>query len=116
MQKKTQANNFPSFCGGLAYILTVPAIRKLVSASLSTKSSDFLWLDDVFITGILALKAKVPLINIEHLYEPRDLGPVPTPTAPIYSRSRSRRQRAKIVDYLIYGPGSRETLNRSLND
>ena len=60
-----KADNFPSFCGGLAYILTVPAIRKLVAASLSTKSSDFLWLDDVFITGILAIKAGVPLISIE---------------------------------------------------
>ena len=61
----SQADNFPSFCGGLAYILTVPAIRKLVSASQSTKFSDFLWLDDVFITGILAIKARVPLISIE---------------------------------------------------
>ena len=50
----------------------------------------------------------------QHLYEPRDLGPVPTPTVPMYSRSRSRKQRSRIMDYLIYGPGNAETLNRSV--
>ena len=39
---------FPSFCGGLAYFMTMLAVRKLVE---HIKGSDFLWLDDVYITG-----------------------------------------------------------------
>ena len=110
-------------------MLTVPAVRRLISTSRATRSSDFLWLDDVFITGILAIKAQVPLVNLEvgsasyflnlffcaqHLYEPREFSSVQTPEAPTHSRSRGRKQR--ISDYLIYGPGSIDTLNRSLKD
>ena len=38
-------------------------MRRLVQTSVL--QSDFLWLDDVYITGILASKAGVPLISVE---------------------------------------------------
>ena len=52
--------NFPHFflTGSL-----IQAVRRLVQTSVL--QSDFLWLDDVYITGILASKAGVPLISVE---------------------------------------------------
>ena len=41
----------------------IQAVRRLVQTSVL--QSDFLWLDDVYITGILASKAGVPLISVE---------------------------------------------------
>ena len=43
--------------------MLVQAVRRLVQTSVL--QSDFLWLDDVYITGILASKAGVPLISVE---------------------------------------------------
>ena len=57
------ANNFPSFCAGLAYFLTKSAIQRLVYEY--EEGRDFLWLDDVFITGVLARKAGVKLLDIK---------------------------------------------------
>ena len=57
-------DHFPSFCAGLSYFLTMSAIRRLVNTSIMHKS-DFLWLDDVYITGILAKKAHISLIDME---------------------------------------------------
>ena len=57
------ANNFPSFCAGLAYLLTKSAIQRLVYEY--EEGRDFLWLDDVFISGVLARKAGVKLLDIK---------------------------------------------------
>ena len=57
-------DHFPSFCAGLTYFLTMSAIRSIVNTSMMHKT-DFLWLDDVYITGILAKKAQTSLINLE---------------------------------------------------
>ena len=56
-------NYFPSFCAGLAYFLTKSSIKKLVYQYKLGR--DFLWLDDVFITGVLAEKAGVRLLDIK---------------------------------------------------
>ena len=54
-------DRYPSFCGGLAYFMTKSAISNI--AKSYSEGKDYLWLDDVFITGILSKKAGVHLID-----------------------------------------------------
>ena len=54
---------FPSFCGGLAYLITKSALADILRQS--SQENDHLWLDDVFITGILSQKAGVHLIDMK---------------------------------------------------
>ena len=54
-------DRFPPFCGGLGYFLTKSAVVNIVMSY--SEGKDYLWLDDVFITGILAKKAGVHLID-----------------------------------------------------
>ena len=55
----------PSFLSGWAYIITPTVARKLVNAS---KQTPFLWIDDVWITGILAAKAGLVLKSLNLFY------------------------------------------------
>ncbi len=50
------ADRYPSWCEGFAYVTTPDVARKLYDASLSTT---YFWIDDVYVTGILAEKIKV---------------------------------------------------------
>ena len=52
---------YPSFVSGWAYATTVTAARLLVQES---DSSPFFWIDDVFVTGILASRCGVFHVNI----------------------------------------------------
>ena len=54
---------YPSFCGGLAYFITKSALTKILRKY--SQGNDYLWLDDVFITGILSHKAGVHLIDVK---------------------------------------------------
>ncbi|KAL6733961.1 hypothetical protein Aduo_004553 [Ancylostoma duodenale] len=56
---------FPTFCFGLAYILPREAIVKLLHALQKQK---FLWLDDIFVTGVLARLTTVSRVNIDTQY------------------------------------------------
>ena len=60
-QKSYRYDRYPSFCGGLAYWLTFSAVVNIVKSY--SEGEDYLWLDDVFITGILSKKAGVHLID-----------------------------------------------------
>lgn len=51
---------YPNFCQGMAYITTPIVYKKLYQAAIE---SDFLWLDDVYVTGILKEKCNVTLID-----------------------------------------------------
>ncbi|CDW61142.1 Galactosyl T domain containing protein [Trichuris trichiura] len=57
---------FPRFCSGSSYSLTMPAVQPLLD---SVKLTPFLWLDDVYITGLLANTANVERIKINSIYE-----------------------------------------------
>jgi hypothetical protein len=50
----------PYFCRGLAYLMSIDVCVSLYS---SVKYADFLWLDDVYITGIVATAAHVAAQN-----------------------------------------------------
>ena len=56
--------SFPSFCAGLGYILSQAALLALVR-EYRRAGTEFLWLDDVFITGVLADKAGVKRVDIK---------------------------------------------------
>ncbi|XP_067683593.1 beta-1,3-galactosyltransferase 1-like [Haliotis asinina] len=47
---------YPSYCEGMAYIFSVDEAKRLVKASENTR---FYWIDDVYVTGILAHKAGI---------------------------------------------------------
>lgn len=55
---------YPDFCQGMAYITTPIVYKKLHFAALE---SEFLWLDDVFVTGILTKKTGIKLIDFSTL-------------------------------------------------
>ncbi|KAK6055518.1 hypothetical protein COOONC_06978, partial [Cooperia oncophora] len=45
---------FPPHCAGLVYFASLSLIRRLLSAAYSQR---FFWIDDIFITGVLAKAA-----------------------------------------------------------
>lgn len=53
-------DNYPDFCSGTAYLMTSDAAAKIYSTSNNTK---FLWIDDVFVTGVLREKYNVLVSN-----------------------------------------------------
>ncbi|XP_071551801.1 beta-1,3-galactosyltransferase 4-like isoform X2 [Panulirus ornatus] len=57
---------YPPYCSGSAFFMTWPAAPALLRASTT---SPFLWVDDAYLTGMLAAKAKVPLVHRNSLYE-----------------------------------------------
>ncbi|XP_069162007.1 beta-1,3-galactosyltransferase 4 [Procambarus clarkii] len=59
-------NTFPPYCSGNAFFMTQPAVYALMNASLTCP---FLWVDDVYLTGVLAEAAKVPHVHRNSLYE-----------------------------------------------
>ena len=66
LSKKEYNNDFhPNFLSGWAYITTPNVARKLVNIS---KQTPLLWIDDVWITGILASKAGVKLKSLNQFY------------------------------------------------
>ncbi|XP_074593188.1 uncharacterized protein LOC141848920 [Brevipalpus obovatus] len=66
-------DNFPAYCSGIAYFASLDVIQDLYRAS--THVRPFLWIDDLFITGILA--AQFPIhhqpLNFKFTYSPSDL-------------------------------------------
>jgi len=44
---------FPQYCAGIGYIVSTPLLPLLYNAS---KSTPFFWIDDVYVTGLLAKK------------------------------------------------------------
>lgn len=66
-------DKYPKYCGGLAYLVTPSVIREIYSKSQNQKDK-YLWIDDVFVTGILREKAHVEpfYLNLRYSYEPED--------------------------------------------
>ena len=58
-------DRYPPFCGGLAYFITITAVNKILKSY--SEERDYLWLDDVLITGILSKKSGVQLIDLKVL-------------------------------------------------
>ncbi|CAH1792065.1 unnamed protein product [Owenia fusiformis] len=56
---------YPPFCNGLAFIYSMSAVKAIYKASLY---EPFFWIDDVFITGVLAEKAGVKHTQLKHKY------------------------------------------------
>ncbi|CAH1792064.1 unnamed protein product, partial [Owenia fusiformis] len=56
---------YPPFCNGLAFIYSMSAVKAIYKASLY---EPFFWIDDVFITGVLAEKAGVKHTQLNHKY------------------------------------------------
>ncbi|CAI4222137.1 unnamed protein product [Auanema sp. JU1783] len=52
---------WPDFCSGSGYFISTQAITDILR---NVHYFDYLWLDDVFLTGFVAARAKVKLVNI----------------------------------------------------
>ena len=59
------SGEYPPFCQGLAYFMSMDAVTRTYHAS---KSAHHIWLDDVYITGLLAQKAGIKHKAINDLY------------------------------------------------
>lgn len=60
---------YPKYCGGLAYLITPDVVKRILDLSDKVK---FLWIDDVFVLGILRELAGVEpfYLNLRYSYEP----------------------------------------------
>lgn len=64
-----KSDYFPTYCSGSAFVLTVDVAAAMFEASLRTQ---FFWVDDFYVTGLLAKKAGVVHENFNSVYS---LGP-----------------------------------------
>ena len=55
------ADNFPTFCMGMTYIMSPQNTRNILKSFEATMKESYFWMEDVYITGILAA-----MNNIEH--------------------------------------------------
>ena len=58
--------DYPRYCSGNAFIMDVEVPPLLLEASLETQ---FLWVDDAYLTGILREKSQIPIVSIHSMYE-----------------------------------------------
>ncbi|KAK6165642.1 hypothetical protein SNE40_022531 [Patella caerulea] len=59
---------YPGYCEGFAYIITPDVATRFLNVSRTMK---YYWIDDLYVTGILNLQAKIPFTKmaIHHTYE-----------------------------------------------
>ena len=62
-KKQYPGTFYPDFCRGFAYLVSTQYVPKLYQA---TETERFLWIDDVYVTGILAEKASVPRYELSN--------------------------------------------------
>lgn len=64
---------YPKYCGGLAYLATPNVIREIYRMSRKV-GNKYLWIDDVYVTGILRELAHVEpfYLNLRYLYDPEE--------------------------------------------
>ena len=60
-----EKDSYPTYCSGLAYILTPHAVTSTLAVAPCTS---FFWVDDVYMTGILVEKTGIPHHTIESRY------------------------------------------------
>ncbi|CAL8126374.1 unnamed protein product [Orchesella dallaii] len=65
--------SYPKYCGGLAYLATPNVIQEIYRMSHKMKNK-YLWIDDVYVTGILRELAHVEpfYLNLRYSYEPEE--------------------------------------------
>ncbi|RCN35213.1 N-acetyllactosaminide 3-alpha-galactosyltransferase [Ancylostoma caninum] len=57
---------YPKYCSGVGYIAHKCAVLRMLQA---VPQSEFFWVDDIFTTGVLTEKSKVPLYDINNAVE-----------------------------------------------
>jgi len=64
-------SEYPKYCGGLAYIATPSVVEQLYNVSAKVK---FLWIDDVFVTGVIReiIGVEPYYMNLRYTYEPQN--------------------------------------------
>jgi hypothetical protein len=54
-------DTYPEFCTGMAYIMSPGNAKKILASFEATMKETYIWMEDVYITGLLA-----NISNIEH--------------------------------------------------
>ncbi|EYC37174.1 hypothetical protein Y032_0818g2518 [Ancylostoma ceylanicum] len=67
-------NVFPPYCYGLAYTIPRQGIIRVLQALQTQK---FLWIDDIFVTGVLARHSAVSHVNVDEQYDYYPMQSVP---------------------------------------
>lgn len=69
------ASTYPAYCSGIGYFLTPDVLSQLLSTAQRLDRSKFIWIDDLFITGIVAAKANIRHQPLNHrfAYDPQRL-------------------------------------------
>ncbi|CAH1400930.1 unnamed protein product [Nezara viridula] len=57
--------NYPSFLSGWMYVVTLEAVKKLLSHA---RDFNYFWIDDLFVTGMVSQKSNVTLSDISELF------------------------------------------------
>lgn len=65
-QREYGNRTYPPYCSGNAFLMTWSTAHALLHASTTTP---FLWVDDAYLTGVLAKAAKVNFVKRNSLYE-----------------------------------------------
>ena len=60
-------DHFPDYCVGLTYLVSPENIKKLFNTFKSSMDQSYIWMEDVYITGILAKLSDISLLSIQHL-------------------------------------------------
>lgn len=93
---------YPTYCGGLGFILPSKILPRLLAAS---RRAPFLWVDDIYSTGILARAAKIGHVQISQLYElyPNETAAVVRPDVMFthLGTPALRRQRYRLWDEIL---------------
>jgi len=60
-------DHFPDYCMGFSYLVSPENIKKLFNTFKSSMDQSYIWMEDVYITGILAKLSDIGLLSIQHL-------------------------------------------------
>ena len=61
------ADKFPEFCTGMTYIMSPENTQKILASFEATMRESYIWMEDVYITGILAGMNNIKYSNIKKL-------------------------------------------------
>ena len=69
-RKEFKDDRFKTYCSGAAFLFTADLVRPMYEASLNV---DFFWIDDYYVTGLLAhkVKAKFKPFNSLYVFSPK---------------------------------------------
>ena len=60
-------DNYPEYCLGVTYMMSPKVMEKLLSSFKKTMKENYIWMEDIYITGILPKLSNIQLLTIRPL-------------------------------------------------